>query len=96
MINKESFLKLELKDFEHTKKYAQLLNSSPDDLLFSTEKETVNDLINKSIKMGTLNLKYNDAHFDVGIRNISGNTFAYYPENGTVIIGSSSLDRLTK
>ena len=96
MIKKESFLKLETKDFEHTKKYAQLLNASPEELLFTTEKETVKDLIDKSIKMGTLNLKYNGVPFDIGIRNISGNTFAYYPENGTVIIGSSSLDRLTK
>lgn len=96
MIKKESFFELDLTEFEHAKKYAQLLNSSPDELLITANIKTVEDLINKSIKMGTLNLKHNNEYFDVSFRNISGNTFAFYPKTNTVIIGASSLDRLLK
>ena len=96
MIKKESFFNLDLTEFEHAKKYAQLLNSDPSDLLVTANTKTVEDLINKSIKMGTLNLKHNNEYFDVAFRNISGNTFAFYADTNTVIIGSSSLDRLLR
>lgn len=96
MIKKESFFELDLSKFEHAKKYAQLLNSDPSDLLVTANTKTVEDLLNKSIKMGTLNLKHNNEYFDVAFRNISGNTFAFYADTNTVIIGSSSLDRLLR
>ena len=94
MIKRETFFDLDLSEFEHAKKYAQLLNSDPDKLLISANNKTVDDLLNKSIKMGTLNFKHNNKYFNVAFRNISGNTFAFYPENRTVIIGASSLERL--
>ena len=94
MITKEDFKKLDLNKFEHTKKYSQLLNAKPEDLLVCQESISHEILINKSIKMGTLNLKYNGDFFDVVFRNISGSVFALYPEKKIIIIGQSSLDRL--
>ena len=96
MIKRETFFDLDLSEFEHAKKYAQLLNSDSDKLLISANNKTVDDLLNKSIKMGTLNFKHNNKYFDVAFRNISGNTFAFYPETRTVIIGASSLERLLR
>ena len=94
MIIKEDFKKLDLNKFEHTKKYCQLFNSKPEELLICQESISYNNLINKSIKMGTLNLKHNGDFFDVVFRNISGSTFAFYPEKKIIIIGQISLDRL--
>ena len=94
MITKEDFKKLDLNKFEHTKKYNQLLDSKPEELLICQESKSYESLINKSIKMGTLNLKHNGDFFDVVFRNISGNAFAFYPEKQIIIIGQSSLDRL--
>ena len=94
MIIKEDFEKLDLVKFEHTKKYSQLLNARPDELLICQESRSYSSLINKSIKMGTLNLKHNGDFFDVVFRNISGSAFAFYPERKIIIIGQRSLDRL--
>ena len=94
MITKKDFKKLDLNEFEHTKKYSQLLNDKPQDLLICQESSSYESLINKSIKMGTLNLKYNGEFFDVVFRNVSGSAFAFYPEKKIIIIGRRSLDRL--
>ena len=94
MISKEDFKKLELDKFEHVKKYSQLLNDKPENLLACQDSISYDNLINKSIKMGTLNLKHNSDFFDVIFRNISGSIFAFYPEKRIIIISQSSLDRL--
>ena len=94
MITREDFTTLDLNKFEHTKKYCQLLSSKPEDLMMCKESNSYSSLINKSIKMGTLNLKYNGKFFDVVFRNISGNPFAFYPGMQLIIIGNRSLDRL--
>lgn len=94
MITKEDFKKLELNKFEHVKKYSQLLNDEPENLLTCQASNSYDSLINKSIKMGTLNLKHNGEFFDVIFRNISGNTFVFYPEKSLIIISQSSLDNL--
>lgn len=94
MIIKEDFMMLDFNKFEHTKKYCQLLSSKPEDLMMCKESNSYNSLINKSNKMGTLNLKYNGEFFDVVFRNIAGNPFAFYPGMKLIIIGRRSLDRL--
>ncbi len=94
MITKEDFKKLDLDKFEHTKKYSQLLSSKPEDLLICQESSSYESLINKSIKMGTLNLKHNGDFFDVVFRNISGSAFAFYPGKKVIIIGYQALNRL--
>ena len=94
MITKKDFKKLDTDKFGHVKKYSQLLNDKPEDLLICQESSSYENLINKSIKMGTLNLKYNGDFFDVVFRNISGSAFAFYPEKKIIIIGQHSLDRL--
>tara|TARA_B100001094_G_scaffold182934_1_gene177344 strand:- start:295 stop:582 length:288 start_codon:yes stop_codon:yes gene_type:complete len=94
LIAKEDFTILDLNKFEHAKKYCQLLNSKPEDLMMCKESNSYNNLINKSIKMVTLNLKHNGDFFNVVFRNISGSAFAFYPEKKIIIIGQSSLYRL--
>ena len=94
MIKKEDFKKIDLNKFEHAKKYSQLLNAKPEDLMICHESDSYNSLINKSIKMGTLNIKHNDKFFDVVFRNVSGNAFAFYPGKKIIIISQNSLDRL--
>ena len=94
LIIKEDFKKLDLEKFEHTKKYSQLLNDKPENLLICQKSSSYEYLINKSIKMGTLNIKYNGDFFDVIFRNISGSAFAFYPEKNVIVIGRHSLERL--
>lgn len=94
MINSEDFEKLDISKFEHVKMYTQLLNNEEEDLFSCQDSNSYNTLLNKSVKMGTLNVKHNGEYFDVSFRNISGNAFAFYPEKEIIIIGQSSLDRL--
>ena len=94
MIIKEDFTILDINKFDHAKKYCQLLNSKPEELMTCKESDSFNNLFNESIKMGTISLKHNGEFFDVVFRNISGNTFALYPEIPLIIIGRRSLDQL--
>lgn len=94
MINIKDFKNFNISSFDHVKKYSQLLNDKPENLLICHDSDSYKTLINKSVKMGTLNLKYNGDFFDVVFRNISGCSFAFYPEKKVIIIGQSSLNRL--
>lgn len=96
MLNKEKFEAISIKEYNHAEKYAKLLNSSTEDLLLSTDSNTVQYFIDKSIKMGTLSFKNENDYIEVKIRNISGNPFAYYPSKNSIVISKNSLNRLLK
>ena len=49
MITKKDFKKLDLNEFEHTKKYSQLLNDKPQDLLICQESSSYESLINNDL-----------------------------------------------
>jgi hypothetical protein len=94
LITKEDFEKLDISKFEHVKMYTQLLSNNEEELFSCQESKSYKELLDKSVKMGTLNVKYNGDYFDVSFRNILGSSFAFYPEKKTIIISQSSLDRL--
>lgn len=89
------FKRIESEKFNHAKKYAQLLSSSESDLLICDNKEFVNDILDKSIKMGTLTIKDNGKTFEVNFRSISGCSFAYYPADNLIIVGKRFVNKIS-